>query len=142
MQNFYFSQNFSQKSFKLFFYIILVNGSYKRNTKIWQLHVKAQSFLACITATQNLCWAPGPAPREPPQSKQSPGTSSANKREEAYQRSIRQWMIFLFGKISFSKTLYFQKARSCLIAKFKIPKLSHRKRILHSWSIKSKRNKK
>ena len=32
--------------------------------------------------------------------------------------------------------------RSCLVAKFKIIKLSHRKGILHAWSIKSRRNKK
>ena len=30
----------------------------------------------------------------------------------------------------------------CLVAKFKIPNLSHRKRILHAWSIKSRWNKK
>ena len=31
--------------------------------------------------------------------------------------------------------------RPCLVAKFKISNLSHQKRILHAWSIKSKRNK-
>ena len=30
----------------------------------------------------------------------------------------------------------------CLVVKFKIIKLSHQKRILHAWSIKSRRNKK
>ena len=30
----------------------------------------------------------------------------------------------------------------CLVANFKIPKLSHRREILHAWSIKSKQNKK
>ena len=30
----------------------------------------------------------------------------------------------------------------CLVAKFKIPKLSHRMRILHTWSIKCRQNKK
>ena len=28
--------------------------------------------------------------------------------------------------------------RPCLVAKFKIPNLSHRKRILNAWSIKSR----
>ena len=32
--------------------------------------------------------------------------------------------------------------RPCLVAKFKTPKLSHRKKILYAWSIKSRRNKK
>ena len=38
--------------------------------------------------------------------------------------------------------VYSFELRLYLVAKFKISKLSHRKRILYAWSIKSRRNKK
>ena len=51
---------------------------------------------------------------------------------------------FLGTKRSLNKALVRPpfETRSCLVAKFKILKLSHQKEILHICSIKSRRNKK